>query len=171
MPHKLKGPCHPSNLSAHPPTPTHNSCVLGTFFYANDMGKNKWCYGVFFGVLDTRWTFELISYASCRFAKAVGIFSVYFPRKTDGNTFPVQIGAEKGFPYFFRGNGTGNVERFRRFRHGKCFFRRLWRGQCVFRICFRGNGTENTCVFRHHSAYDSNHQNRLKSAKMQMSMP
>lgn len=92
--------------------------------------------GSFVRVLDTRWTFELISYASCRFGNATDIFSVCFPRKPDGKTFSVQIGAENVFPYFFRRNGT-----------------------------------ENSCVFRHHSAYDSNAQKRLKSTKMQMSMP
>ena len=76
----------------------------------------------------------MIFYASCRFGKATEIFSVCFPRKPGGKTFSVQIGTEKVFPYFFRGNGAENVERFRRLCRGKCFFRRHCRGKHVFRI-------------------------------------
>ena len=65
-----------------------------------DMGKTYGVMGSFVRVLDTRWTFKLISYASCRFGNATDIFSVCFPRKPDGKTFSVQIGAENVFPYF-----------------------------------------------------------------------
>ena len=61
--------------------------------------------GSFVRVLDTRWTFELISYASCRFGNATDIFSVCFPRKPDGKTFSVQIGAAMFFRIFFAETG------------------------------------------------------------------
>ena len=127
--------------------------------------------GSFVRVLDTRWTFKLISYASCRFGNATDIFSVCFPRKPDGKTFSVQIGAENVFPYVFRGNGAEKVERFRQFWRGKCFFPSILTRKNIVPY-FSAETRREIVVFSAIIPHTiKNAQKRLKSTKMQMSMP